>query len=323
MRRLRWIGAALTTLALAAAVGAAARPAERPSVAIFYYPWYGSPKRDGVWQHWDQNGARPPGKIASQFYPARGAYSSTDPRVVRNQLREIAATGIDTVIVSWWGPDSIEAWRLPTVTAAAHAAGLEVAVHVEPWPDRTARAVRTAVDSLHARGIDDFYVYDSSQLADEDWSAELSALPDGVRVFANTWLVGKAAAGGFSGLYPYDVVVYPVSSFQRVCRAAQKRLLACAPSIGPGFDSRRATGMTTVVPRRDGKRYDATWQAAAHAGADVITITSYNEWLEGTQIEPARARPGYSSYEGAYGLTGAAAESAYLTRTREWISTLG
>jgi glycoprotein endo-alpha-1,2-mannosidase len=53
-----------------------------------------------------------------------------------------------------------------------------------------------------------------------------------------------------------------------------------------------------------------------------VTITSFNEWHEGTQIEPAvrrnRARVRYLSYDGAWGLYGAAAENAYLTRTRYW-----
>jgi hypothetical protein len=61
------------------------------------------------------------------------------------------------------------------------------------------------------------------------------------------------------------------------------------------------------------------WRGAVRAGADVVTVTSYNEWHEGTQIEPARAgRAGYESYEGAWGLRGRAAETAYLDRTRFW-----
>lgn len=323
MRRLGSIGLAVAVLALTLAVGAAAGGgAGETRVAIFYYPWYGTAARDGDWQHWSQNDAGPPARIASAFYPARGAYSSTDSRVLRAQMGEIAGTGIDTIVVSWWGPGSVEARRLPAVAAAARAAGLDVAAHIEPWLERTAETTRLAIDELHRQGVDDFYVYDSTETPDSDWAEALDGLQPGVRVFANTWLAGKAAAGGFQGLYPYDVVVYPISSFRRVCRAAHRLSLACAPSVGPGFDARRATGLSAVVPRKDGQRYDAMWKAATRADAEVVTITSYNEWLEGTQIEPARPRPGYQSYERAYGLTGTAATQAYLTRTRMWVERL-
>ena len=65
------------------------------------------------------------------------------------------------------------------------------------------------------------------------------------------------------------------------------------------------------------------WRGAVRARADLVTITSYNEWHEGTQIEPARAgRPGYESYQNAWGLRGRAAEKAYLNRTSHWVRKL-
>jgi hypothetical protein len=77
-----------------------------------------------------------------------------------------------------------------------------------------------------------------------------------------------------------------------------------------------------VKPRRGGKTYDLMWKAALSAGADVVTITSYNEWHEGTQIEPARARAGYAGYDGAWGRRGLDAERAYLDRTAFWVARL-
>jgi hypothetical protein len=79
-----------------------------------------------------------------------------------------------------------------------------------------------------------------------------------------------------------------------------------------------------VVPPALGARYDELWTAALAAGADVVSITSWNEWHEGTQIEPAKPycfpSDGYCSigYEGTYGRTGAAARTAYMDRTAEW-----
>jgi hypothetical protein len=291
------------------------------TVAIFYYPWYGTPVRDGAWQHWDQRSHLPPIGIASRWYPARGAYSSSDPTIVAAHMQEIAAAGIDTVIVSWWGPGSVEDVRLARVLTAIRAAGMWPALHIEPYAGRTPRALAADVHRFSALGIRDFYVYDSTASPDVDWAEINLTLPHGARLFANTGLPGKALAGGFAGLYTYDVFIYDGSSFRRMCASARTLRLACAPSVGPGYDARRATGDPRVRPRRDGRRYDHMWRSAVGAGADIVTITSYNEWHEGTQIEPAQSvgRP-YGSYEHAWGRTGPRAENAYLERTAYWAS---
>ena len=84
-------------------------------VAIFYYPWYGTEASDGAWQHWQQHGNTPPSQHRVGWFPARGRTRRPIPRVVRAQMREIASVGVQTVIVSWWGPGSVEAARLPAV----------------------------------------------------------------------------------------------------------------------------------------------------------------------------------------------------------------
>jgi glycoprotein endo-alpha-1,2-mannosidase len=307
----------LGALAHTAAV-AGGKMTPEPSVAIFYYPWWSTPQEDGHWSHWNQRGSKPPATVAANFYPARGVYSSSDGAVVRAQMREIASLGIDTVITSWWGTGSPEDKRLGLVTREARRVGLAVAIHVEPWGGRTPSSTAHAIAGLAARGYRDFYVYNSTTDADDDWS---SALADhgAARVFANTALVGKAQAGGFDGFYTYDVYVYSGTAFRRTCRSAHVRGLLCSPSVGPGYDARRATGDTRTQSRKAGGRYDSMWRQIIRAEPDIVTITSYNEWHEGTQIEPARASAGYESYEGAYGATGAAAEGAYLERTGYWI----
>ncbi len=289
------------------------------SVAIFFYPWWGTPARNGAYQHWAQGGGDPPAAIASNYYPARGVYSSTDANVLRSQMADIASARIDTVIVSWWGAGSVEDARLPAVIAAARNAGLRVAVHIESYSGRTPASVAADVVRLVALGITDYYVYDSTLTADAQW-ADMNKSLAGVRLFADTALPGKAAAGGFAGMYTYDIYTYTGSSFARICASARRLGLACAPSVGPGYDARRATGDPNVRSRRNGATYDSMWRAAIAARTPVVTITSYNEWHEGTQIEPARdGRPGYDSYDGAWGHRGKAAQRAYLDRTAFWV----
>ena len=283
------------------ALGAPASAAAAGGVSAFYYPWYGTPELDGSYLHWQHEGHFPPTDIAAGYYPARGLYSSADPALLAAHMREMASIGIDEVVSSWWGWGSPEDLRLPAVIAAARARGLEVAVQIEPYEKwlRSLDVLEADLGHLRQLGITRAYVFKP-----------------------------------FDGVYTYDIVHHTPTTFRRLCAKARALRLVCAPSVGPGYDARRVTGDPRVLGRRGGTTYDAMWAAALEAGADRVTITSYNEWHEGTQIEAATAvaaeRSGsrgpasspvegrYASYDGAWGLTGTKAGRAYLVRTAVW-----
>ena len=322
-------------LLLAPAAGSARNQAKvgRREASIFYYPWYGNPKWDGAYLHWDQNGHLPPSDLATSYYPARGAYSSRDPRVVEAQMSDIARAGIREVVSSWWGLGSPEDELLPMIVRMATKRGLQVAVQIEPYDDRTAASVAADLAHLRQIGINRAYVYHPFEIAESDWATVLPFA--GMQVLAQTANVSRAQAAHFGGVYTYDVVTFGPGAFAPLCARAHRAGLLCAPSVGPGYDALRATGDVQFRPRDAGGTYDAMWRAAIQAGADRVTITSYNEWHEGTQIESAMTplprrltvaagpasspvREPYSSYEGAYGLHGKQAARAYLTRTAHW-----
>jgi hypothetical protein len=320
----------LAALALPAAALPAASPAQSPpaqgqaQVVAFYYPWYGTPAGDGAYLHWSQDGHTPPDDIASSYYPARDLYSSSDKLVLAAQMDDIRSAGIGEIAVSWWGQGSPEDERLPAVIAAANADGIQVAAHLEPYAGRTVASTVSDVAYLRTLGIKSFYVYQALELPIADWAAAKTALHQGgVTLLAQTGLVGAAAAAGFDGVYTYDILTFSGDKFARLCTEAHAMHLLCEPSVGPGYLARRGDGDPRVKPRRNGRTYDSMWLAAIHARADLVTITSFNEWHEGTQIEAAAppARYGayrYLSYDGAWGLYGVAAEGAYLERTLYW-----
>jgi hypothetical protein len=309
----------------------------RVGSAIFYYPWYGDADDEPAWFHWRDHGRTPPLDVAANFYPSRGAYSSRDFPLLQAQMAEIAAAGVETVVVSWWGPGSFEDRALAGVVSAAQGQGLRVAIHHEPYSGRTPDLVQRDVLSLANRfGITEYWIYVSDGPPPESWQSLTSTFPN-FTFWAHGHLPSNSVRGvfqayaqraGFDGVYTYDPLRFSAADLEAVCRTARARSLKCSPSVAPGYDGRRGVPDPTVRDRLAGERYDDSWTGAFAAGADVVSITSYNEWHEGTQIEPARAGvclPSgfcYSSYEGAYGQTGAAAEGAYLGRTRFWTDAL-
>jgi hypothetical protein len=320
----RLVVVVLATLLLAPAVARAAG-----ETSIFYYPWWGTPKKDGKYLHWNKADRLPPHDLASTFYPSRGPYSSRDWKVLSQHMSEIARAGVDEIISSWWGLGSPEADRLPAVMRAAWKHRLDVAVHLEPYEkwQRTRAIVEADFEYLRGLGIGRVYVYYpfDGLIPDAEW-LELSAQFPSIELYAQTSDAVRAAQAGFDGVYTYDVYAVRGGAFAGFCKRATRAGIACAPSVGPGYNATRATPDHRVRSRRAGATYDGMWRAAIAADPDRITITSYNEWHEGTQIEPARRRAPtiygeYASYEGAYGLRGKAAERAYLVRTAHWTAT--
>ena len=89
-------------------------------------------------------------------------------------------------------------------------------------------------------------------------------------------------------------------------------------SVGPGYDDTRIRPWNAhnTRSRERGAYYERQWRAALEAAPHAVSITSYNEWGEGTQIEPARP---HTSSTGRRCADYAPDDGAiYMRLTREW-----
>jgi glycoprotein endo-alpha-1,2-mannosidase len=327
----------------ASATGAAA-VSRRPSTHthIFYYPWYGSPQFYGQWRHWPQGSLTPPDDISSNYYPVLGPYDSGDLHgAVARHMRWLRQAGTGVLVSSWWGQGSYEDQQAQVVLDAAAEEGLQVAWHIEPYGGRDAASVVADIRYLTQKygahrafhrdpergGRTAYYIFNS--LLTVDWTA-LHEVDDQALVMAQTWDLTRI--GDFGGAYTYDAIAtHNKPDWTEVAAFCAERGMVWAPSLGPGYlDDRAVPGNTSpTLDRADGRTYDEEWAYALSSGngdapPDWVSITSFNEWHEGSQIEPATAHtPGtldYLDYEGAYGRRGGRAETAYLDRTAQWVA---
>lgn len=68
--------------------------------------------------------------------------------------------------------------------------------------------------------------------------------------------------------------------------ARQRDRISCL-TVSPGFDARKAYKSDTQTDRLGGQTYQAYWEEALKANPDWVIITSWNEWAEGSEIEPS------------------------------------
>lgn len=309
-------------------------------VHLFYYPWYGTPAGNGSWRHWPQGGHTPPDDIGADYYPALGPYDSGNMEgAVAQHMKWVKQSGAGVIVYSWWGRGGYEDQLARGVLDAAAKEGIKVAWHLEPYSGRTAASTVSDIQYINNtygshpafyRSAEHgnraaFYVFESLRIT--DWSA-LDAVTDHSIVLAQTTDTTKI--DHFSGMYTYDGIAgASAPGWKQAGDYARAHDLIWAPSVAPGYiDDRAVPGnMTPTLDRADGAAYDRQWNNAldpAIGGSPAwVSVTSFNEWHEGSSIEPADSSPpaghGYLTFEGAYGKTGEAAETAYLDRTAYWV----
>lgn len=347
---------ALTLLAAPPApAGEDAPQSER--VHAFYYTWYRNPDTDGHWSHWNHNvllkdgsgtAFTPPEDIGANFYPAAGLYSSMNPNDTRRHMEEMKRAGVGVAAVTWWGTDHPTNKALPVVFEAARKTGMKVCFHLEPFPGRGAATTRQALAYLHEhygahpalfrhKGRPLVYVYDSYLTPPGEWASIFTKTgADTIRdtpldcVAVGLWVKEKDGEalrrGGFDGAYTYfatDGFTHgsTVENWPGMARWLAEKGMIFIPSAGPGYDDTRIRPWNgeNRRDREKGAYYDRMFAAALAVNPEIVSVTSYNEWHEGTQIEPAAPRqsPGFT-YADHQGLP----PEWYLDRTRHWAGQL-
>lgn len=266
----------------------------------------------------DPDRPRIPGKenLASNFYPELGNYSSNDPEIVAKHMKMMADARIGVVVLTWWRKSDSGLKAIPIILDEAQKEGLKVCFHLEPYGGRNAKSVREDIENLlkeygahpafyRMEGKPCFFIYDSYLTKAEEWATLLQ--PDGEITIRNTPLdavliglwVKKGEEeifrkSGFDGYYTYFAATsftYGSSpeNWPYMQKWAVENKKIFIPCVGPGYiDTRvRPWNGSTTRDRENGKYYDRMFNDAIQSGASYIGITSFNEWHEGTQIEPA------------------------------------
>lgn len=327
-------------------------PEPSREVVAFYYAWYGNPDSDGRWIHWDQNGHVPPSDVGSDFYPTLGAYSSGDPEVVAQHMAWLREAGVGVIALSYWKgetPDDV----VDLIFRTAEHYGIQVAFHIEPYANRTADEMAETVHGLLERYAESpaLYRLETESLYLEGvrarplvfvWATNFASQTDQTEQPVEYWASGVDAihatddafvvacpcggrygesvlGGHFDGAYNYASLFLDEEDFTWAQTLPAKSLYI--PSVMPGSGQSAIGAPELFVDRAAGDAYRAQWAAALDVlvRPALVSITSFNEWHEGSQIEPATA--GYTSGGGREWFDyGALPEDGYLTLTSELVS---
>jgi glycoprotein endo-alpha-1,2-mannosidase len=314
----------LATLALLGAMvaglpGIAAAQGTEGQVLAFYYGWYGNPDISGRWVHWQ--GVDPADRqIANAaHFPELGAYDSHDPKIVERHMEEARAAGLTGLIASWFGQGTFEDQGIPLLLSGAGRHDMSVSVLYEKiaGADPAARIGNAVADLnyllshyagdkawLRVGGKPVLFVYGRAlrELSPADWQLVIGRVrrdnPGGMLLIATA--LDPPLAPVFDGIGRYNFAqlaqqktspqlrAWAHAYFPQIVAAAGSGKISTVTII-PGCDDSKSNRPPPrpVIDRWNGETYRALWQEAIAAAPDWVLITSWNEWHEGTEIEPS------------------------------------
>ncbi|MGD1995678.1 MAG: glycoside hydrolase family 99-like domain-containing protein [Anaerolineae bacterium] len=264
-------------------------------VLSFYYAWFDS-------STWQEN---------LSDYPVQ-PYASRDSAAMERHVLQAQQAGIDAFVQSWYGPQ-VEGNQTETNfatlldVAARHGFAVAVDLEVDSSFLHSEADVVAALQHLltiHAShpaylrvgGRPVIFFWRQDRYPVETWSAIREQVDPGR---ASIWImegVDLDYLGPFDGNHLYSVAWDPepegtlIRWGQRIrgWNAEHGAAKYWVGTVMPGYDD-RVTGRADafVQDRSDGAYYRRCWDGAIQSGADWVIITSFNEWMEGTQIEPS------------------------------------
>jgi len=225
--------------------------------------------------------------------------------------------GIDGFISTWWGQGTFDDKAFPMLLDAAAKHDFQATVYWETTGKDDAKRRERAIEDmayvlktyakhpafLKLDGKPVIFVYGRvmGEVPASDWPAIIKGIREKAGMDCILIADGYRAAFArmFDGVHTYNIARPMYEKSPDEMRAAAKKLFAGAVDLArsnekiscltiiPGYDDTktRKPGINTV--RHDGQTYRVLWEEAIAADPDWILITTWNEWHEGSEIEPS------------------------------------
>ena len=325
-RRRRWLLLLPVLLALCCAppevIAQQSSERDTPRLILAHYmPWYVAKPASRAWGwHWTMNTFDPEKKVggkravASHFYPLIGPYDSGDPDVLEYHLLTMKLAGIDGVIVDWYSLQRFRDYAIlnrntQRLIDQSRRLGMKVVICYE---DQTIPALVAAgrlkpgkrvahatgeIEWLAKRwfGLENYVRLEGRPvllsfgqvgLTNEEWGQSLAGLKSPVAYFSEH-LRRSAAVGAFDWPIPKEGLM-ATRRFRKASRKWSHSIPVAFPRFVDIYAQAKVGASYGRVADDCGATFKTSMTEALKAKTPLVQIATWNDWGEGTMIEPSR-----------------------------------
>ena len=296
----------------------------QPKVYMHYMPWFETPASNGgQWGwHWTFNNRDPDNidaqgkrEIASHFYPKIGPYASGDPDVIEYHLLLMKLSGIDGVLIDWYGiqgtnGDIVDLFNNSNALVnKTDDFGIEFGVVLEDRFAANTSQVQANVEWLNANYFNKpeyirvgpnndpiLPVFGPiTQETEADWNTILQNVPNAelLPLWFQSGDAGANSDGEYAWVSENEALDNYLSNLENYYQNNAQLLGTVGGAVYPGFDDfYQEGGVGTVIgfeiPHDDGQTLANTLNLADQYSDDLdfIQLITFNDFGEGTIFEP-------------------------------------
>lgn len=303
---------------------------ELPPVLAHYMPWFQADwhARSAGW-HWTMDRVDPfeTGKVAAHITPLIGPYSSSDPHLIQYHLSLMKLCGIKGLIVNWYGTRRAKDFELnlaasDAIAAECESSGMLFTICYEDWTladdlrwgerpqgqklEQCLQQLRQDFQYISERYMNMMnFVRDPNGRAvillfgprilmmPEDWTSMLSDVFAEEKTLLLALPHSAATREHFAWLPPLQPSGTPLKGVHSFLQRYYSHTVGT--SVGPVFPGFRDFYEKSygLLPEHDGHTFEACIDRARLHQPAFVQLVTWNDWQEGTAIEPSKEREYY------------------------------
>lgn len=257
-----------------------------------------------------------PPDVPSVLVPKIGIYSSHNETVLRYHCAMIKEIGVDVLLLEYYGSNHSDYFNMENegfsdvtvklMMKISKEYGLKIGFFIPYYNFQNYKTLDEDLQYISQNYANNpqMFKINNKLLILLSESRDINHFPSLIKKFNNLFFVGyfrystdvgAMMEDGYEGIFTYEPYEgnfwsSTIDNWKIISKIAKERNMLFIPTVAPGYNtsnSHRWISERMQRSRDNGNYYNKMWKSAIESNSPMVLINSFNNWIQGTMIEPA------------------------------------